>query len=741
MATNKQIRISITSALNAAGIEATKGQVDSMAKSVAKSMGDAAKANRTHWADIKAVWDMGLSAIRYVGGMIRDALKKAFDAEYALTSFKTMLGSLDAAKQHVAELKQFAAQTPLTFGDLSQASKTLLAFGADVKTVMPSLKMLGDLSLGNAEKMQSLSLAFGKVHSEGKLTGVTLKQMIVAGFNPLQEIADKTGASMDALKDQMEKGELSFNLVKAAMESATSEGGRFHNAMKEASQTGAGLFSTMEDNWNATVTKFGGAFVNAAKGGISKVIETLQQLNKDGTIDVWANKVAEACEKVVGAVRVAAEWGGKLVDAFKWVRDKGEQISSAVGTTVGYFMGGGYDYGEAMDMAKKAYADSGKEIEDRNKEAAEKEVKIRAEAAKKAAQEEALIKQKEREKGKSLDKVYEEERKNANKEKLLQDFDKYKASGSSLTFDDWRQEQEKKAEEALKKRKEEYAKFVKESQGKDIKAEDVNIYSADYTRWDTYEKKKAEEKEKAEKKVAEKSAAERARLDAQEAARRERERRAELAARIRDHQKLLAAERAEESKSRSAVSAAESKLQQAWGWYRDKDSMAAQIAEEKADAQARKQFEKDFERLKDRRRDWRTAENLSVDDEAVRRVALAREEKEQAERHLAEIEKNTASLAEKLDELLQVKGCCRVIYVFPDHGLVLTCVLQSCSNCLNVRRHAPPRRRLTRRQVRERRERSRQGLAQSVRDLRRQGEHDGRRPVGQGVEAAQRRRA
>ena len=170
------------------------------------------------------------------------------------------------------------------------------------------------------------------------------------------------------------------------------------------------------------------------------------------------------------------------------------------------------------------------------------------------------------------------------------------------------------------------------------------------------DKAAAEKRAEEEKKAAEKAAAERARLDAQEAARRERERQAELAARIRDHQKLLAAERAEESKTRSSVSAAESKLQRAWGWYRDKDSMAAQMAEEKADAQARKQYEKDFERLKSRRRDWRTAENLSVDDEAVRRVALAREEKEAAERHLAEIEKNTANLAEKLDELLQVKG-------------------------------------------------------------------------------------
>ena len=169
------------------------------------------------------------------------------------------------------------------------------------------------------------------------------------------------------------------------------------------------------------------------------------------------------------------------------------------------------------------------------------------------------------------------------------------------------------------------------------------------------DRKAAEKRAEAEEKAAEKAAAERARLDAQEATRRERERQAELAAKIKDHQKLLTAERTEESKTRSAVSAAESKLQRAWGWYRDKDSMSAQMQEEKADAAARKQFEKDFARLRSRRRDWRNAENLSVDDEAVRRVAIAREEKAEAERHLAEIEKNTANLAEKLDELLAMK--------------------------------------------------------------------------------------
>lgn len=188
----------------------------------------------------------------------------------------------------------------------------------------------------------------------------------------------------------------------------------------------------------------------------------------------------------------------------------------------------------------------------------------------------------------------------------------------------------------IDERKKDYDDFIRETADKELEEE----------------RKTAEAKIEQEKKVA----AERARLDAQEAARRERERQKELADRIRDHQKLLDAERQADSKAQAGVAAAESKLQQAWGWYRDKNSMAAQMAEEKADAAARKQFEKDIERLKDRRRDWRTAENLSVDDEAVRRVGLAREEKERAEQYAKETAENTRELAEKLDELLQVKG-------------------------------------------------------------------------------------
>ena len=548
MASGKEIRISIQSALNAAGIEATKSQVAAMASSVKKHLGDMAAHNRRHWADIKAAWDMGLGVMRKIGGFIQSAIRKAFDAEYALTNFKTMLGSIDAAKKHVADLKQFAAQTPLTFDDLAQASKTLLAFGANVNDVVPSLKTLGDISLGNAEKFQSLSLAFGKIQSEGKLTGVTLKQMIIAGFNPLQEIAQKTGASMDELKDMMEKGGISFDLVQAAMQSATSEGGRFHDALKDASQTGAGLFSTMQDNWNATVVKFGGAFMEAAKGGIAKIIEKIQALNSDGSVEIWADKTARAVEKVLAIVKEAVKWCGKLVDAYRWVVDQAEQGGAYICGVIGTKMGGG-TWDEAFKNGEKAMLAQEREQRDAKREAEEREAAIKKEAAK-ATEAKVAEKKNELAKTKTLEEIFQEQKQQMGQKT---------------------QKQIEREEKAAHNRR---LKWLREECSE---------------------------------------------------------------------RKQLASE------ARRSESEAESKLQQAWGWYRDKGSMAAQLQEERENARAEKQFNEDLLRLQKNHKNWRDAENLSIDEEAIRRVAHAYEEREEA----AEFAAVTADAPERAAKALE----------------------------------------------------------------------------------------
>jgi len=105
-----------------------------------------------------------------------------------------------------------------------------------------------------------------------------------------------------------------------------------------------------------------------------------------------------------------------------------------------------------------------------------------------------------------------------------------------------------------------------------------------------------------------------------------------------------------ERSANERLAAAKAVVNQAWGWYRDKDSLKAQLDEEKVNAEAEKQFEKDFARLSFRR-DWRTAKNLTVDQEAVRRVGLAREEEAAAKKAAEETAANTARAADALEEI------------------------------------------------------------------------------------------
>ena len=166
-------------------------------------------------------------------------------------SFKTMLGSTKEATKHMRMLKKFAAETPFEMTDLANASQTLLAFGENVNLIEGDLKMLGDISLGNKEKFSALALVFGQVKSQGRLMGQDLLQMINAGFNPLTIISKKTGKSVAQLKDEMAKGQITFDMVADAMKTATSAGGQFNDAMKTQSKTVIGLWSTLKDNVHA----------------------------------------------------------------------------------------------------------------------------------------------------------------------------------------------------------------------------------------------------------------------------------------------------------------------------------------------------------------------------------------------------------------------------------------------------------------------------------------------------------
>lgn len=186
-------------------------------------------------------------------------------SEAALTSF---LGSKEKADQMMESFKQMAATTPIDLETLTSSTQMMLGFGVSAETAGKMMHVLGDISGGNTQKFQSLSLAFSQMSSAGRLMGQDLLQMINAGFNPLAEISRKTGKSVSELREEMSKGAISSQQVTEAFISATEEGGRFHGMLKAQSQGLAGSFAKLKGAMNGMYNELGKESEGAIKGAV-----------------------------------------------------------------------------------------------------------------------------------------------------------------------------------------------------------------------------------------------------------------------------------------------------------------------------------------------------------------------------------------------------------------------------------------------------------------------------------------
>ena len=211
---------------------------------------DPAEKSTSKWtvAAGNMIADFAKKAASELGKVVKSGVDYNASMESYLTNFKVMLGNEELAATKLAELRKMAASTPFALSDLTEGTQTLLQFGIAADDTTGVLKQLGDISLGNADKLQTLVRAYGKMSSAQKVTLENVNMMIDAGFNPLNQICDATGESMSDLYKRISDGKVSFSELQAAVEAATSEGGQFYNGMLEASQTFSGRMSTLKDN-------------------------------------------------------------------------------------------------------------------------------------------------------------------------------------------------------------------------------------------------------------------------------------------------------------------------------------------------------------------------------------------------------------------------------------------------------------------------------------------------------------
>lgn len=216
-----------------------------------------------------------------MAGLVGFGVKYNAEIEQLQTSFEVMTGSAEKAQSIIKELQEIGAKTPFEVKGLAETTQLLMNYGLEADDAIDKMMMLGDIAQGSSEKMNRIAMAYGQMSSAGKVQLEDIKQMIEAGFNPLQEISKTTGESMASLYDRISKGTIAVDEITASMVRSTSVGGKYFKSMEKQSKTLNGQISTLKDNFS----QFAGVLAEDTTNAISSeflpaINETIQAMQE-----------------------------------------------------------------------------------------------------------------------------------------------------------------------------------------------------------------------------------------------------------------------------------------------------------------------------------------------------------------------------------------------------------------------------------------------------------------------------
>jgi len=189
-------------------------------------------------------------SIKALADFAKKSIQTASQFEQFTTQFEVMTGSAMEAGKIMEKLEKQAAATPFEMSQLASGTQKLMAFGLQSDEAINSLMRLGDIAGGDAQKLETLTLSFGKMSAKGKADLESLNMMIEAGVPILDTLADQYKVSKEELFKMISAGKVSFKDINDSVIKMTSSGGQYFNMMAKQAETLQGLSSTLKDNWS-----------------------------------------------------------------------------------------------------------------------------------------------------------------------------------------------------------------------------------------------------------------------------------------------------------------------------------------------------------------------------------------------------------------------------------------------------------------------------------------------------------
>lgn len=255
---------------------------------------------------------------------IGSAMKAAFERQKIQASYNILAGGRAQGEALVGQLRTLMRDTMLG-GEVFDIARTMMAFGVK-GDISGRIAQIGNVAMGDAGRMQSLGLALSQMSAAGKLQGQDRLQMINAGWNPINTIAEMSGKSAAQLNEEMSKGLITSDMVWKALDYATGKGGQFGGVLDAIAKTPAGQYMLMMGQWEELMVGLGESLMPIATDVMKFVNESVMPL-----VETYLPYLRESASYVWGVLQGWMSALAPVRETFASLREEGGLMNQLVG--------------------------------------------------------------------------------------------------------------------------------------------------------------------------------------------------------------------------------------------------------------------------------------------------------------------------------------------------------------------------------------------------------------------------
>ncbi len=223
--------------------------------------------------------------------------------ETSTASFGVMMKSMDAAKNKMTELFNYAVKSPLTFRDTVQASRQLMAYGFTAKELIPTMDMLGTVAKAVGVSLGDMAYVYGTLRSQGRAYTRDLMQFAMRGIPIYEELSKVMGVSVGQMQKMTEEGKVGFKEVEQAFINMTTGSGKFAGFFEEFMKTLEGKMSMLSDLAEQAAGRLTKGLFEVVKRGVGDFTNILR--DNGPVIDSMSKDLAVYAEILLKLSKIA----------------------------------------------------------------------------------------------------------------------------------------------------------------------------------------------------------------------------------------------------------------------------------------------------------------------------------------------------------------------------------------------------------------------------------------------------